>query len=432
MMDSKPVFTARLKFFGLERLEKEFAKNGWTTMANYAFSVEFRPGTGPSQELLHKVIFKKLFPNIEEGDSNEEIIGVRRLYWECYSGAAVDMHRRMSPDTDIEKPRQLPKEERAARLQALRLKLGEGFEIAEETEPSDQLVDKYVTMQEKGVLKYLQWEHLTKWDTEARGEPAKDPYFALAGKHLEYNEAVQELTADTASDLKLANALTRRGVALEVAQLMSFKIHDGVVKWFLRAYNRPAIPGHAKVSLLQIKNTDEEIFVRLAALTRTGLHLAAQGAYPLDALMPEVLKDPRVTTLMTPLQLTNPAIKTLSNSPTRGGKASAPDKRFASEFAALKAENKRLRASSSGGGKGGGKGKGKDKGKGGGKGGKTPMPRELWGLESRTSTGAPICFGFNSAAGCANSPEHGGCKRGKHVCGKKGCGGAHSAVDCTK
>lgn len=140
-------------------------------MANFACSVEFRPGTGPSQEMLHRVVFKKVFPSFEEGDSSEEIIAVRRLYWECYSGAAADMHRRMSPDVDAEKPRQLPKEERAARLEALKIKLGTGFEIPEETEPSDLLVDKYVTMQEKGVLKYLQWEELTKWDTEVRGEP---------------------------------------------------------------------------------------------------------------------------------------------------------------------------------------------------------------------------------------------------------------------
>jgi len=32
-------------------------------------------------------------------------------------------------------------------LQALKQKLGVGFEIAEEAEPSDLLVDKFVTMQ---------------------------------------------------------------------------------------------------------------------------------------------------------------------------------------------------------------------------------------------------------------------------------------------
>lgn len=122
--------------------------------------------------------------------------------------------------------------------------LGWASRLAEETEPSDLLVDKLVTMQEKGVLKHLQWEEITKWDTEIRGEPKRDPYF-LAGKHLEYEEVLAEQTADTASDLKLANAFTSRGIALELAQLMSYTVHDGMVKMCLREYARPAIAGHA-------------------------------------------------------------------------------------------------------------------------------------------------------------------------------------------
>ena len=96
-------------------------------------------------------MFKKLFLDIAEGDCNPEIIAVRRLYWESYSGAAVDMHRRMAPDTEADKPRQPPKEERTSRLAALKTKIGVGFEVAEETEPSDLQVVKLVTMQENGV-----------------------------------------------------------------------------------------------------------------------------------------------------------------------------------------------------------------------------------------------------------------------------------------
>jgi len=69
------------------------------------------------------VVFKKLFLDIAEGDCKPEIIAVRRLYWESYSGAAVAMHRRMAPDTEADKPRQPPKEERTSRLAALKTKL---------------------------------------------------------------------------------------------------------------------------------------------------------------------------------------------------------------------------------------------------------------------------------------------------------------------
>ena len=433
MMESEPVFFARIDNLGLNSLAKEFKKHGWTSMANFAFATEFQPGTGPSSELLNKAVFKKLFPNMEEGDSSKEIIAVRRLYYECYGAAGADLHRRMAPEAEQEKPRQLPKEERAARLQALKVKLGSGFDIEGETEPSDLLVDKFVTMQEKGVLRYLQWDELTKWESEVKGEPKKDPYFALAGKHLEYREAIEELTADTASDLKLLNALERRGVALELAQLMSYDVHKGIVKWFMREYNRAAAPGHAKITLLQIKNADEEIFVRLAAITRIGLQLAADGSLVLDGLVPDILKDTRVTTHLAQLQLTNPALRNFSGEPAASsGHSKAAEKRFASELANLKAENKRLRNAASG---QKGKGKGKDKGKKS-KGGKnyenSPMPRELWGLESKTGNGVPLCFGYNSRSGCKNAPEHGGCSRGRHLCAIKGCEGKHPAYECKK
>lgn len=147
---------------------------------------------------------------------------------------------------------------------------------------------------------------------------------------------------------------------------MSFKVHDGVVKWFLREYSRPAIRGHEEISLLQIKNADEEIFVRLAAMTRTGLNLAPGGAFPLDGLVPEVLRDPRVTKLMDVLQSTNPAAKSLAAETNSAGRQTKAEKRMASELAALKAENKRLRTASSG---SRGKGKGKDKGNKSNKGG---------------------------------------------------------------
>ena len=432
MLDCESVFFARMDNMGLKDFVKRFKEIGWTTMANFAFSVEFQPGTGPSKELLHNVVFKRLFPDMQEGDCNKEIIAVRRLYWESYSRAAVDMHRRMSPEAETAITRQLPKEERGARLAALKAKLGVGFEVAEETEPSDLLVDKFVTMQERGVLKYLQWEELTKWDTEIRGEPKKDPYFRFVGKHLEYEEPLAGQTADTASDLKLANAFTRRGIALELAQLMSYTVHNGMVQMFLRGYARTAVAGHAEISLIQIKNADEEVFVRLAAKTRLGLNLGPGGVFPLDALLPDILKEQSVVTHLAPLQLSNPSTRMLTSEPSSSGGQSKAEKRYANDVASLKAENKRLKAANN---NSKGKGKGKDKGKKGNKNNRYdngPMPRELWGLESKTPNGAPICFGYNPQSGRQNASEHGGCRRGKHVCAKKGCGGQHPAFECRK
>ena len=64
-------------------------------MANFAFAVDFQPGQGPDASKLQENVFKKLFPNYEPNQSTPEIVGVRRLFYECYSNAAIDLTRRM-------------------------------------------------------------------------------------------------------------------------------------------------------------------------------------------------------------------------------------------------------------------------------------------------------------------------------------------------
>jgi len=427
-----------------EEIIKKFSDRGWASYADFAFTARFQPGAGPDEERLYTAIMKKIFPDMQPEDDSPQIIKVRRLYYEAYSIAALDLQRRMAPEPESEKPRQLPKEERSARLKALREKLGVGFEIEEETEPSDMLVDKFVAMQERGALKYVPWDELTKWESEARAEPKKDPHFKISTdnnqrRFLELEEpAATEKAADTGTDLKLANALTRRGVALELAQLMSFKVHDTLVKWYLREYAHPAVPGFAKISLTQIRNADEEVFVRLAALTRAGLGLTTNGALPLDALLPTVMKETRVTQHMTSLQLTNPALKGNGSGQQSRQLADTAqtDKRLMSQIENLKNENKKLRSQKANNfnnnNKGGGKGK---KGKGSKSSSTDPrgekMPFELRGLE-RTWKGVPICFGFNCQSGCANVVNNGGCKKGRHICAKPNCGGPHPAYECNK
>ena len=82
-------------------------------------------------------------------------------------------------------------------------------------------------------MQYLQWEDLTKWDAEIRGESKKDPFFKISkSNQVELEEAPAPIYADTGTALKLANAFKRRGVAMELAGSLSFKSHELIVDWF--------------------------------------------------------------------------------------------------------------------------------------------------------------------------------------------------------
>ena len=81
--------------------------------------------------------------------------------------------------------------------------------------------------------------------------------------------------------------------------------------------------------------------------------------------------------------------------------------------------------------KGSGKGKGeKSKGSKKGKDTKGPLPAELRikGATAQDEDGNPICFGFNTAAGCSGAAPGGRCSKGRHVCAMFGCRKAHPMV----
>jgi len=424
-LDSTEVFKACLKKLRLEAYEKKFVDAGWDTLGEFAFSVAFQPGAGATDAEMEKGIYAVILKDVAEDIRERDKGRVRRLYYEAFTMASAAMARKLAADGESEKPRPLPLEERTARLQAIKKKLGER-NVKEETQPADLLVDKFVTMAETGTLRYLPWEDLTKWDTEIRGVK-KDPHWKTTPEGLfKFEEVTTEKPADTGSDLKLMNALRRRGIAMEMANLLSYDLHEDLVAWFMKELNRPPPRGYQSVSLQMLRDADEEIFVEMALKIRAhGLPEAATDKLPLDDYLRVILQNPRIIALLNPKQ----------GGQGKGSQAQndAPkaEKRANAEIDRLRAENKKLRKGNAGGGKApngkGGKGQG-GKGKGGGK--KSPMPYELQGME-RVHQGVPICFGFNCAAGCPNTVDaRGVCRKGKHVCARPGCAGSHPAHSC--
>ncbi|CAL1158028.1 unnamed protein product [Cladocopium goreaui] len=59
---------------------------------------------------------------------------------------------------------------------------------------------------------------------------------------------------------------------------------------------------------------------------------------------------------------------------------------------------------------------------------RTPMPKQLRGGTPCDDNGKPYCFAFNLGS-CQNGDD---CKKGMHLCCKKGCGKKHSYVSAHK
>lgn len=422
VIDSKEVFLARLKALNLTDLAEKFKANGWVTLGKFAFAVSFGPGAMASSEEFHKGVLVPLLADRADFNCAEKY-DIRRLYFEAHSMMVADMARRVAPDPEPERPRNLPVEERAQRLQVIKDKI-KPSKVSGETEPSDNLVDKLSTMQEAGVLRYIAWEDITRRDLEVQGVKKEKYWMEDKDGRFKGFEATKEDPADLSSDLRLERMFRRRAIAFDM-HLMSYEAHEELSTYYLEEMCRDPPSGHSKITIQQVRETDKEIFVRMADLTRVGLPYDPDNGnvYPLDQVLRDVLKEPRIV-----LMMNNRPLGRQTNDQTSHG-----EKRKESRIAQLEAELRKAKAQNINNSKGGGIGAAFNKGKGkgqktgkGAKAGKNPggsMPAELIGLNS-TLNGKRICFAYNCNAGCKNNVDKsGGCFKGLHSCAR--CGGNH-------
>jgi hypothetical protein len=403
-MDSKAVFAQRLGELGLTDFKEEFDMRGWDSHGNFAFASTYVPGAADDARFVAQVILPLL-----GAPDHVKVTSVRRLFYESYTIMVSDLKHRVER-TDDEPLRKLPVAERAARLTALQARLGPAVPVADESECSHALVDRMVQMYDENVLSYIEWSACTSRLEELAGtKHVKELKADSSGFVKEKMTEVRGVT-DTSSELLIRYALTRRGLAMEMGQLISYVEHEKMVAFLFREYMRMPPPGYAKVSIEQIRRADLEIFRQLQEQTRGGVKLRPDGLMPLDVLLPNVLQSPRVAMLLMPLPGGN-------KRPSQQGDSDASQRQPKKQKVSANAKAKgAAQAAVSGAGKGN---------KTGGK--AAPMPLELAGMVS-TVGDKRVCYGFNMAIGC---PETGaveaGCKcsRGFHICCVPGCGGSH-------
>jgi hypothetical protein len=419
-VDSIAVFRARVVAMNLESFWDNFVATGWTTYGSLAFSCSYIPGSSDA-EFVAVVI-----PAITGTTTSPFDATIRRLHFEAYTITMADMQRRASRVEIDDKPPTLPVQERADRFQMLRDKYV-GLLLEGELEPSDALTDKFCEMQDRGALKYLSWAELTKRDLELDGVKKDSSFKPDKQGFLRCSLGPLETLADTSSDFKFEKAMMRRGLAMEMAQLLSFNVHELLVRWMLQEYHREALPGYSRVSLDQLQRLDREVFRRLAEVTRGGLGLASDGSLPLDPIMPVVILEPRIVMFLNPLpRLAGPHAgvpRQHEQSSNNGGSINGPAKKRqkgGGDFSKSSGISPPPEGHLAGGK--GARGKGKSQ----------RMPQELHGL-SANFEGRPCCYDFNMAKGCQNVVDSSArCSRGYHICMK--CGGNHAqhSAQCPK
>ena len=186
---------------------------------------------------------------------------------------------------------------------------------------------------------------------------------------------------------------------------MSYAEHATWETFLFEALHREAPPGFARPSLAQLLQCDKAAFGRLTAQV-TSVRQREDGTYPLGEALLALRHDPLVALFLMPTAKSSSAA-----APAAPGAASA--------------STTRPHPYSQPGGKGKAKGK-----RSGGK-SSPPIPAELRGKWHKSSSGDPICYGFNCRSGCSEKgvKPGGRCSKGLHICAEPRCGASHSLQD---
>ena len=379
--DSRSVFDARVDACGLPADDATKVKASVSSLRQLAFISSFTPGQSDEAPLMASL--KAMLGRDAE-------LGVqasfRALYHEAYAIVTSEMRQKIEKSEEPTLQR-LSQPERAERYDKQCKKLV-GLTIKGASEPSEALVDKAVSAYEGNELRYISWEACTSREQEVASDRKKDTRFTIdehTGKlKVETKEA--ENKASTASEVHVLQALQRRSLALDQANLVDYTLMQQWSDRILRARMDEPPPQYSRPTWSQLVAADKKLFSELRDLTRDGVQPSG-GVRPLDKHLPVVMMSYDVVSLLQPL----PGSAGGSRSNADGGKdRPAP---YGSPGAGKKGTGKSKE----------GKGKGK-------------MPAQLisWGCSASTKKGNPYCYGFQLGS-CT-------CFRGLHACAIPKCG----------
>ncbi|CAE7227529.1 unnamed protein product, partial [Symbiodinium natans] len=378
--ESKANFSSRATALGLAAdVLKKFTDAGIDCMSKFAFISAFVPGNTDESPFTDAVAGV-----LGRAANVAELSVLRRLLHESYNLTVSELQVQVER-TEDSAPRRLAAPDRADRLQRQQVRLA-GLNIHGPTLPGHSVIDRCVQMYEDNSLSYLPLQSCPCRDDEVKFKKDRDDkMLAVDGTgHVSLRSQAVKVEADVSTDLLLKHALTRRGLALDQAGILSFAEHERWSEALFQARFRDPPDQYARVTLQQLIQADRQVFVEAADRTRQGIQVVASGR-PVDRIWSDAMSCNNVTHLLQPLPLPPPA-------PLHPRPGPYDDRR---------------------GLKGRGRGKGKGKGKG-----NVRMPAELSDGVPVTR-GLPICFDHNLGR-CQRTVTSGKCDRGLHICCIKG------------
>jgi hypothetical protein len=334
---------------------------------------------------------------------------LKQLAYESLTVAVAAIKQRVETPDEASKP--LPPQEKDQRLRDLKARIN-GFVIAGDYEPAHCVIDAFAAMLEEGVMKFFPLSRCVSRELELQAVRSDKQVVMLEGQQLHLKTKNPELSSELGNELRVHHAFIRRGLALDMANLASYEMHERVMREFMSHLTRAVPMGFKGPTIEAVLRADKELWTRVADEVRSELRPDGDGKLPVDKALDKLYMSPSVLFHLLPLPTTA---------------AAGPPKRKVQE---AEAETQKPEPT----GKGGGT---TDKGNKNRQGkrarmGKTNLPAGLHGYSGWNKQRQRICYNYNMAHGCSNTVSkeggHDKCSRGMHQCIK--CHGKHGLQQC--
>lgn len=192
--------------------------------------------------------------------------------------------------------------ERKARWQEVKLRYPH-MTFTEQLEPAHQVIDKFHGMKADGELKYMAPHEIPTRDQELRNVKTEEMIKRDASGHLRAHDESKIPEADVRTDLRMRQAYMRRGIAMEIADVMTMTAHETLVEKLFMEYQREPPPGtgYAPVTLRQLADADRRLWKTVTEKLGGDLGRDIAGNRLVDGAVREAMLEPAFLTMLLPL-----------------------------------------------------------------------------------------------------------------------------------
>lgn len=306
--------------------------------------------------------------------------------------------------------RKIPQAEREAKMTTLRGRLV-GQLVEGSNEPGHALLDAAISMHDRNQTTYVAPEKCISRVHELTTEKSVDRLVHIEASKLVLKEQDTNIEISASTSLQVLEALRRRGLAFEFAEVMSFDAHERYIQTLFSHLHREPPPGYQRCTVSQLVSADCQAWRRVI---QDGVkpRRDENGVKPLDKALIEALQSYEVSFALIPLPTKQASNPKQSSEHAQKAPGKPKQKLVGNKFAHGK--------------------KPKGKGKGGQKSKwepKTPLAIREAGGTAMTPEGEPLCFSY-SLSSCKHAADGGKCMKGLHLCPV--CYGPHPLKDHPK